>query len=352
MITAPLMALLYDYTFLAGPSFGPIRVRWRIHVALCATLGVGLALTSLYREHGAETYADGTRIAAYLLTQFRVVTHYLRLGICPYPLCLDYGWGTVGGLKDVVFPALLVLILMGVTAWAIWRRRPWGYLGAWFFVILAPTSSVIPIDDVIFEHRMYLPLAGMVAIAVIGGYSWFDRRCVSFGMKQRWDRRMAAVGLFVISVLGVLTVMRNRDYSSELRLWSDVVSKQPDNLRARNDLAVALCEAGSPAAAQVHFDYVLDRTAQVPDFSRLSAMEAKSAIPNNSPRFNRFRALTNRGLTALNSGKTNEAIVCYVRALRLIPYAKEALQGLRQALQTQPMAPGDLEAEIRRRLRP
>jgi subtilisin family serine protease len=123
-----------------------------------------------------------------------------------------HGWDLVGGLRNVVLPMVFILTLMGATAWALWRRRPAGYLGAWFFVILAPTSSVIPIDDVIFEHRMYLPLAGLVVMAVIAGYSGFDQRCASVEMRRGRGRRMAAVAVLFIVILAALTASRNPSF--------------------------------------------------------------------------------------------------------------------------------------------
>src|SRR5208337_5031564 len=95
-----------------------------------------------------------------------------------------------------------------------------GFLGAWFFVILAPTSIVPGTMQMIVEHRMYLPLAAAVALAVTGLHAAVGRRSLVV-----WP--LLAVGL------GWLTFARNEAYRSELALWSDTVAKAPRNARAR-----------------------------------------------------------------------------------------------------------------------
>src|SRR3989475_12848490 len=100
----------------------------------------------------------------YLRTQAGVVAHYLRLAIVPSSLVLDYEWPAAQSIADVAPQAVMVLALIAVTIWALVRRMPIGFAGAWFFGILAPTSSIIPIvTEIAAEHRMYLPLAAVIA---------------------------------------------------------------------------------------------------------------------------------------------------------------------------------------------
>src|SRR5207253_1658209 len=103
---------------------------------------------------------------SYLRTQAAVVVHYLRLAIVPSPLVFDYGWPQARSLAEVVPQAACLLALAVLTVVALWRRHPLGFLGAWFFIILAPTSSVLPITtEVASEHRMYLPSAAVIVLA-------------------------------------------------------------------------------------------------------------------------------------------------------------------------------------------
>ncbi len=105
-----------------------------------------------------------------------------------------------------------------------------GISGAWFFVILAPTSSFVPINDLAFEHRMYLPLAAVVTGVVAGGWvagQWLIRRGVISLLG------LEAIGgllvMFASIALGFLTFQRNVDYESQVSIWEDTAAKAPGN---------------------------------------------------------------------------------------------------------------------------
>jgi Flp pilus assembly protein TadD len=122
-------------------------------------------------------------------------------------------------------------------AFALVRRPVHGFCGAAFFAILAPSSSVVPIaTQTMAEHRMYLPLALIVIVAVVGLHRWLGR-----------------AGWFVaggaVAALGFATVVRNADYRSNESLWRDTVGKRPLNPRAHCSLGDALFVAGQPEAA-------------------------------------------------------------------------------------------------------
>jgi tetratricopeptide (TPR) repeat protein len=252
----------------------------------------------------------------------------------------------VDGWREVVLPASVVLSLIGVTVLLLWRRHPGGFLGAWIFVILAPTSSFFPIDDVIFEHRMYLPLAGVIVLAVMAVYEGLSACRSPSGRALVWARWIAMV--FVASYIA-LTMLRNVDYRSERSLWSDVVRKQPDNLRARNDLAVAFCEQGDFEKANVHFDYVLRKTEGTT--SKRVKKRMPYAIANNSPQFNRCRAFANRGVMESVRGRLDMAISNFVAAVEVYPYESDVLLKLRHTLLRTGIPPDKVDDEIHRLIR-
>jgi tetratricopeptide (TPR) repeat protein len=157
-----------------------------------------------------------------------VVLYYLRLAFWPYPLCLDYGWLPAERVADIAIPSVAILLLIGLTIAAYWKWPAYGFLGSAFFLILAPSSSIVPILDLAVEHRMYLPLAALIAAAV------FAARVLILGRSRDEGRRMGiALGgvLLVALALGVGTWLRNQVYHDELALWTDVVSKRPANPR-------------------------------------------------------------------------------------------------------------------------
>jgi len=111
-------------------------------------------------------------------TELRVVTEYLKLAFWPHPLVFDYGTEilAIDPLKAAPYGLIIVAILAGGAI--AWRRSPMaGFLGVWFFLILAPTSTVMPIaEQPMAESRMYLPLAAVVVLVTLGGYALGRRR--------------------------------------------------------------------------------------------------------------------------------------------------------------------------------
>lgn len=252
--TLPLGLVLLELSFFGRPSARTALLL----VPLLATLGV-IPLTLVDLGRGASlgqveqtVRAGGLSRLDYFTTQIAVVGTYLRLLLLPVGQNLDWDYPLYRSvLAPPVALALAVhLSLLGLAAFlyrGTARRRldpAWRLVGAgilWFFLALSVESSVIPIDDLIFEHRVYLPSAGLIAAAATA-------LCL---LAARLPRpRIAAAGLVaVVLALSAGTVLRNRVWGSAVSLWADVVEKSPGKPRAHLNLGKALDEAGDPAAA-------------------------------------------------------------------------------------------------------
>ncbi len=176
MATAPLVVLLYDRTFLSGSFRRALEERFWLYLFLATTWPVvGGGLVATRGQNGSVGFGiEGFSSWSYLRTQPGVLVHYLRQVFWPTGLCLDYGWPAANSFGQIVLPGLSIVGLLGLTGWALVKRPALGFLGAVFFLVLAPTSSFVPLKDAAFEHRMYLPLAAVVVLLVIGGYAMFD----------------------------------------------------------------------------------------------------------------------------------------------------------------------------------
>lgn len=184
----------------------------------------------------------------YLFTQFRVIATYLRLLLFPSGQNLDYDYPVFGSLADpAVFLSLLLhLALFGAAVYLFARLRgrdsvvllvPFGIF--WFYLTLSVESSIIPIRDVIFEHRLYLPSAGIIAAFVAGLTAAADK------LGQEKGQRAAAVFFVaVVLVLSSATIRRNTIWQSEQSLWEDTVRKSPLKARPHGNLANAYHKAG------------------------------------------------------------------------------------------------------------
>jgi tetratricopeptide (TPR) repeat protein len=241
MASAPLLVLLYDRTFVAGSWREAWRRRGGLHGALFATwLLLGVLVAGTAGRGGTAGFATAVSWWQYALTQCHAIVHYLRLALWPYPLVFDYGT-PLYPFSAVIPQALLLLGLLGATVWALVRRPALGFLGAWFFLILAPSSSIVPVaTQTMAEHRMYLPLAAVLALLVLGVHAL-------------GGRRVLPAGLALAAGAGVLTGFRNVDYHSELALWGDTVAHCPENFRAHNNLGIALTLAGRLPEAEAQF---------------------------------------------------------------------------------------------------
>jgi len=291
MASAPLIVLLYDRTFVAGT----FREAWQRHrgyyVWLAATwLLLGWLMVGSHQRAGIVGFGLGVTPWSYALTQCQAIVHYLRLSFWPHPLVVDYGGNVVTEIADVAPQGLLLLALLTGTVIALWRRPILGFAGMWFFAILAPSSSVVPlISQTVAEHRMYLPLAAVIALVVTGIYSYFGRK---------------SLPVFVVLAIGaaVLTERRNEDYRDAVRLWSATVASCPDNPRAHHNLSSSLLQANrlSEATAQAEMALKLH-----PDYAD---------------------AQDNLGNALWMAGRVAEAAPHYQEALRLNPRSAESAQ--------------------------
>ncbi|HUI05881.1 MAG TPA: hypothetical protein VL486_02635, partial [Verrucomicrobiae bacterium] len=177
MVTAPVMVMLYDRVFASGSFREAWRRRWPLYLGLASTwILLGVVLVSA----GVFAYASMTAQYIgrweYLAAEPGVVLYYLRLSVWPSPLSLNHPWPIAQAWTNVLLPASVMAILLGASAWGLTRKPApsptsgpvWGFVGAWFFLILVPSSSIIPLHDVIYEHRMYLSLAAVVSVVVMG----------------------------------------------------------------------------------------------------------------------------------------------------------------------------------------
>lgn len=266
MVTAPVAVYLLDAVFLGRSWSAPLRARWALYLGLGATWSLLVAsglLRELVRGSTEHVVDIGFQVEAlspwrYLLTQPEVLLHYLRLCFWPSRLCLDYGWELVSSWRQAVIPGSVILALLLITAVAMRRKPGLGALGAWVFLVLAPTSSIVPIQVFAFEHRMYLPLAAIVVLALLGGAAVRDRL-----LRARPSRagaiRGASMGLVVLAIAALCgrTVARNADYRSATRMWADVVAQRPRNARAWNAYGVALSVEGRFEESRQAYEHAL-----------------------------------------------------------------------------------------------
>ena len=184
-VSLPIILFLFDRVLLSGSLSEAWRRRWGMYLGLAAAWTV---FGTMQLCVGPRPWAGcGLRLPwyEYAYSQAAVIVHYLRLVLWPHPLVLDYGWPPVRSLSAILPGAIVVGGLLAATGYALWRWSAWGLPGVWFFLILAPTSSVMPLADLAVEHRMYLPLAAVATAVVLGTYFVSGTLALSRGPGQR-----------------------------------------------------------------------------------------------------------------------------------------------------------------------
>lgn len=252
MVVVPVLVLFFDRAFFAGDLATAWRTRRGYYLALASSWLVVagcLAMTGGDRG-GTFVLSDPAAWTARWLTQFRAIATYLQLAVWPTPLVFEYEAYRVGNVTEVLPLALLVLPLVVLAAIALWRWPGWGFLGLWFFALLAPSSLLPGVDQMIVEHRLYLPLAAVI-VAGAAAIRWGVHRLAAPPLVGT----LAAAAIVV--ALGVATFQRNSDYASAIALWGDTVQKRPNNPRAHHNLGVALAQAGRLDEAREQFQRTL-----------------------------------------------------------------------------------------------
>lgn len=333
MVSAPLIVLLYDRVFLSK-SFHEIRARrGGFYLALAATwlLQVWLVFSTGTRSSSAG-FGLGIGVGEYAATQLVAIPHYLWLCFWPRWLVFDYGAEVIVAPSRVAPGAIVVLLLIAATLAAFRFQPKLGFLGVFFFAVLAPSSSIVPVvTQTMAEHRMYLALAAVAALFVLAG-DWLLDKLLDrmLGPEERQLRQMivaVATGA-VILALGAQTLLRNRDYRTELAIWLDTVRKVPELGRAHSAAAGALLQAGETSEAIREATLAIELDPEPGAYlNRANAYLIRGRDAEALADFNRSIELEpdfaptyyNRGSALMHLNRFDEAAADFTRAIELSP---------------------------------
>jgi len=288
------------------------------------------ALLNMTAERGAPSRLT------YLLTQFPVITEYLRLFFLPFGQNLDHD--VVASFLTLLTTATsaLLLCLKGRKGGSPLDRILLlaGFGVAWFFITISLESGLVPIRDVMFEQRVYLPYVGL-AIAV-ASLLWFSLSRWSFAGSARRNFLISIV--LIASSFAFLTISRNRVWHSEVALWEDAVSKSPAKGRTHGALGHAYQRAGELVKAEKAYMEAVRLSPQ--DYiarNNLGAIYLKQRRYDHAvDQFKSVLALApttvathfNLGLAYAALGRLAEAEASFAVAVRLKPDYREARDNL------------------------
>ncbi|MFT5522666.1 MAG: tetratricopeptide (TPR) repeat protein [Pirellulaceae bacterium] len=304
IISAPLVLMLFDYCFLSRNWKDVLRIRWLVYVSMVPVVLLLLwSMRNTLDPHSTSSIGSSSGVSswAYLRTQAEVILHYVSLAVWPAELCLDYRW-PIQDSPAIYLTCGSIIVVALVTSLGLLVYRPRiGFVAMSFFLVLAPTSSFIPITDLAFEHRMYLPLAALVALFVCGVSAVVFRTCRRPDLQVRI---VVSISLVAAVLLGGRAVLRNNDYQSEMSMWRSVIAARPENSRAYYNLGVALGNCKR-----------LDESVQ--QYQRAIELDSKHA-----------KSHYNLGLIFAGQGEVERAIQHYNLALASRPSFADAMYNL------------------------
>jgi Flp pilus assembly protein TadD len=313
MVTAPVVVLLFERTLVSGSFRQAWQKSWPLYVGLSASWLLIAALQLPGPRSLSAGFSLGGPLADYWSTQAGVFLMYLKLAVIPTPLLIHYELALDSLGENVVY-LLVVGALAAGTLYLLWKRSAVGLLAACVLLVLAPTH-VVPIPtEMAAERRMYLPLAALAALVVVGGYALVQRFAMRASSKnaptvrRSWTTAAIAVFAVVTLVYGVAAARRADEHNDPAVLWGQVSALQPDSHVAHHGLAVQLFEQGRFEEAIEHY---------------LEAVRLHRDYPE---------AQYGLGLALLQVGKYNDAAKHLGEAARLKPTAERIRNNLGVAL--------------------
>lgn len=351
--TLPFVIVLYDFAFFNSQE--RLRARLlRLAPFVLAALVIPLEMLAPAAGSGID---EKIRLAQldelltlsrydYLMTQFRVVSTYIRLLFLPIDQNLLYDFRLSKGFFEPMVAASFVFLaaIFFSALYLFFRsrkhRNPYGLLASagvlWFFMALSVESSVVPIRDVIFEHRLYLPLAG--ASAAASGSLLF---IFEYARRKGWGRARHAATLAVIVItasLGAATYARNLVWKDPLSLYQDIVGKSPGRATVHFDLGKIYRDAGRGDDAVREYRKAIELD---PDYAEPHTNLGNLFISNNlaDPAIQEYTAALridpadniaryNLGLVLSARSRNEEAIEQFIEVIRLDPGHAEAYNSI------------------------
>src|SRR3989344_7947456 len=247
---------------------------------------------------------------SYLLTQFKVIIYYIKLLMLPISQNLDYDFPMSKSIfEPVTFAsliAILIIIFIGIRLHKKYRLISFGIL--FFFLALSIESSIFPLNDVIYEHRLYLPSTGAI-IAVVCIFCELQH-AISKNVRLSKIRKASLLrisGTLIFSsilLLSIATINRNKTWATQISIWSDTITKSPNKARPYNGLGIALFGKGQYGLAAKSFQKAIEIKPQSEEY-------------------------TNLGKTLIKLGKHDEAAEKFEKAIELDPNNIDAVNSLK-----------------------
>ena len=277
VIVAPLLFALVDWFFIAQGDWNDFKSRLWLHITyllivvgsilfylnrsniLSKFVGLRSHITNNRGNILTESPTDLIKPLHFLISEFKVVLHYLFIFFVPYGLSVEYDWKMSHSFlsPDSFFP---FLILAGMALYSLnyLKKNPTSlpvFSLWWFLIAIAPRSTIIPSPELVCDYKTYLASAGIFLFMAAGLVWLMDKALEKIAEEDeaiRYVQRLTTV-VACAAMLGAGTQWRNQTWETTVSFWQDIVVKAPKKARGHNNLGVALSEGGRYTEAIPHY---------------------------------------------------------------------------------------------------
>ncbi|MFC1607923.1 tetratricopeptide repeat protein [Candidatus Latescibacterota bacterium] len=343
VFTLPVAIILYELAFLHTGKIRELLTGRKAAILGFAVLGTVVLVITLFSFRFAEFFRStpsqrtGDPLltgSVYLMTQFKVIPQYIRLLIMPFGLNIDHD---IPATESMFEPAAFFGFLMvaGVLALGVWffkKSRLLSFGVMFFFLGLSVESSLKPLHNVMFEHRLYLPMVG---------YSMFMAGLLLYLLRRIGDKSVIVVLCGLICLYSALTYQRNVVWRDDLSLWSDAAEKSPNRARPYYNIGLAHKKSGKNDEAIYYFNKALrinpNHTNARNNIGEIyfslrrfdeAIVEYRKAV-DADPKF--YIAPNNIGNAYLAQGNFDKAVEAYKESIAIFPYFTKSFNGLGRA---------------------
>lgn len=328
-IMSPVFLLLFDWFFIAQGNWQSLKKRFIVH-GLFAGIIIGLYLWLLKPKFFTDiiglqrvaknnigniiTHNPRSKITIwmYFTSQFKVILHYIWMFIWPFNISVEYDWLLCRSFfsPDCLAPLSALVAIF----YSIYRLLQKNYASltafglVWFFVAIAPRSSIIPSPELLVDYKTYSASFGLLFLLASGLIICLNyllscaKTKILFKNKQT---AQIATSIIFVSLLGLVTVQRNTVWRSGVEFWDNIIKNAPGKARAYNNYGVEL--------SQKQHKY----RESIPYFQQAIAMDNNYPDPHN-----------NLAVAYAVTKQLDKAIKALSHGLKINPYYPEGYNNL------------------------
>ncbi|HEV2600959.1 MAG TPA: tetratricopeptide repeat protein [Candidatus Babeliales bacterium] len=274
-IVGPLLFILTDWFFIAQREWDLLKKRFWLHGCIIIMTALSYlillkpkfftdvaTLSLLAKNSSGNVIAQTTSITPYLfcISQFKVIIHYLFIFLWPFNLNADYDWTLCTSFFDLdcILPFTLLACIGIMIVYLLNRNLSnvvlFGLI--WFFICIAPRSSIIPAPELLADYKTYMASVGWL-FTLTSGTIWCITKIKDY--LQITTPNVALLLCFSPAIpLGLLTAQRNTVWRSGLEFWDNVLQTAPNKARAHNNYGIELLRIRQYDQAMPYFQKAID----------------------------------------------------------------------------------------------